>query len=182
LFAACLLYPLTATPVRLGDRFQNSLSKTLDGSAFMRTSIYSDEGRPFSLDWDGQAINWLRQNVTGIPTILEANTPLYRWGSRVSIYTGLPTVIGWDWHQKQQRAVLDGRTIDQRISDVRTIYSSADLALAAQLMDQYGVRYIYVGPLERLYYHSDGLAKFDQPNEWWSLVYQNEQVKIYQVH
>jgi YYY domain-containing protein len=182
LLAACLLYPLTATPVRIRDRFQDSLSKTLDGSAYMRTAVYQDDGRPVTLDWERQAFNWLRQNVHGLPTILEANTPLYRWGSRVSIYTGVPTVIGWDWHEKQQRSVIPGSVIDQRIQDVKTIYTSTDLDQAIQLLDRYHVRYIYVGPLERIYYAGDGLNKFDQPNNNWRLVYQNEQVKIYQVY
>ena len=123
-----------------------------------------------------------RQNVRGIPTIVEANTPLYRWGSRVSIYTGLPTVIGWDWHQKQQRSVLPGQLIDQRIADVRTIYNSIDVNEAVQLLQQYHVGYIYVGRLERLYYDPAGLGKFTVPNPAWSLVYQNDQVQIYQVH
>ena len=182
LLAACLLYPLTATPVRIGDRFKDSLSLTLDGSAYMRTSVYQDEGRPITLDWDRQALDWLRQNVHGMPTIVEANTPLYRWGARVSIYTGLPTVIGWDWHQKQQRSVLPGQTIDRRIEDVRTIYTSTDPSQTMRLLDQYRVQYIYVGPLERIYYAGNGLDKFDQPNNLWNLVYQNEQVKVYQVH
>ena len=30
----------------------------------------------------------------GSPTVLEAQIPEYRWGSRVSIYTGLPTILG----------------------------------------------------------------------------------------
>jgi len=181
LLAACLLYPLTATPVRVGDRFDGSLSTTLDGTAYMPTSIYLDDGRPITLDWDRQALEWLRQNVHGIPTIIEANTPLYRWGSRVSIYTGLPTIIGWDWHQKQQRSVLPGQTIDQRIEDVRTIYNSTDLDQTRQLLNRYNVQYIYVGPLERIYYDANGLNKFDQTNGLWDLVYENEQVKIYQV-
>ena len=46
----------------------------------------------------------------------------------------------------------------------------------------YNVQYIYVGPLERIYYASDGLNKFDQPSDLWNLVYENEQVKIFQVH
>jgi uncharacterized membrane protein len=65
---------------------------------------------------------------------------------------------------------------------VRTIYNSPDLALTKQLLDRYNVEYVYVGPLERLYYDANGLSKFDQANGLWSLVYQNEQVKIYQVH
>ncbi len=147
----------------------------------MKTSVYLDDNRPVILSWDQQAFKWLQKNVHGIPTILEANTPLYRWGSRVSIYTGLPTVIGWDWHQKQQRSILPGQTIDHRIEDVRTIYNSTDLAQTKKLLNLYHVQYIYVGSLERLYYDENGLNKFDQANDLWKLVYQNGQVKIYQV-
>jgi len=182
LLAACFLYPLTATPARIHDRFENSVSTTLDGMAYQRTSIYMDDGRPVDLRWDSQAFEWLKQNVHGIPTILEANTPLYRWGSRVSIYTGLPTVIGWDWHQKQQRSILPGQAIDHRIEDVRTIYNGNDLSQTKNLLDLYHVKYIYVGPLEKLYYDINGLDKFDQTSVLWTLVYQNEQVKIYQVN
>jgi YYY domain-containing protein len=182
LLAACFLYPLTATPERIRDRFESSASTTIDGAAYMETSIYYDDGRPVPLNWDQQAVDWLQQHVIGIPTILEANTPLYRWGSRVSIYTGLPTVIGWDWHQKQQRSILDGQIIDRRIEDVRTIYNSPDPIQAASLLSYYDVQYIYVGPLEQLYYDPNGLAKFDQQSDLWSLIYQNDQVKIYQVH
>jgi uncharacterized membrane protein len=148
----------------------------------MKTSVYLDDNRPVALRWDQQAFQWLQQNVHGIPTILEANTPLYRWGSRVSIYTGLPTVIGWDWHQKQQRSILPGQTIEHRIQDVRTIYNSTDLEQTKKLLNLYKVQYIYVGQLERLYYDPNGLNKFDQANDLWSLLYQNEQVRIYQVH
>jgi len=182
LLAACFLYPITATPKRIQDRFENSFSTTIDGTAYMQTSVYYDDGRAVPLNWDWLAMGWLEQHVTGIPTILEANTPLYRWGSRISIYTGLPTVIGWDWHQKQQRSILPGQIIDRRIEDVRTIYNSPDPIQAASLLSYYHVKYIYVGPLEHLYYDANGLAKFDQPTDLWSLVYQNDQVKIYQVH
>jgi YYY domain-containing protein len=181
LLAGCLLYPLTAVPVRIKDRFDNSQSVTLDGTEFMSTSVYSDDNRPVVLAFDRQALFWLRQNVQGIPTILEANTPLYRWGSRVSIYTGLPTVIGWDWHQKQQRSVLPGELIDGRLEDVKTMFNSTDVNQTLQLLDQYQVRYIYIGTLERLYYDPAGLAKFDQPDNPWHLIYHNDQVKIYQV-
>jgi YYY domain-containing protein len=181
LLAACFLYPLTAAPVRMRDRFEDSQSRTLDGTAYMRSSVYFDDGRPVELEWDRQAINWLTENVRGIPTLLEANTPLYRWGSRVSIYTGLPTVIGWDWHQKQQRSVLPGQIIDRRIEDVRAIYNNIDLEETRRLLDKYDVKYVYVGPLERLYYDPVGLAKFDEASNLWKLVYENEQVRIYKV-
>ncbi len=181
LLTACFLYPLTAAPVRMKDRFPDSTSTTLNGTAYMQTSTYFDDGRPVTLEWDREAMEWLRQNVHGIPTIVEANTPLYRWGSRVSIYTGLPSVIGWDWHQKQQRSILPGQVIEKRIQDTNAIFTSTDEAQLKHLLSQYNVQYIYVGPLERLYYAGDGVNKFDQPNPLWDLVYENEQVKIFKV-
>jgi uncharacterized membrane protein len=183
LLAACALYPLTATPMRVGDRFEGSHAATLDGTAYMRASVYNDTEGQVQLDWDRQAIDWLRHNAPAMATIVEANTPFYRWGARVSIYSGLPSVIGWGWHQKQQRAILEGAVIDQRVEDVRTIYTATDAAQAERLLARYGVRYIYVGRLERLYYGGEGLKKFDQQDGGpWSLVYQNEEVKIYAVH
>ena len=181
LLAACFLYPLTAAPVRMKDRFPDSKSTTLDGTAYMRTSTYYDDGRPVPLDADRKAMEWLRQNVRGIPTIAEASTPLYRWGSRVSIYTGLPTIIGWDWHQKQQRSILPGEIVDRRIQDMNAIFTSTDPQILKQLIDRYDVQYIYVGPLERIYYAGDGINKFDQPSGLWSQVYENDQVKIFKV-
>lgn len=148
----------------------------------MQTSVYYDDNRPVTLEWDRQAMEWLRQNVHGIPTIAEASTPLYRWGSRVSIYTGLPAVIGWDWHQKQQRSALPGQLIDKRIQDDNAIFASTDPDQLKALLDEYNVQYIYVGPLERIYYAGDGINKFDQPSDLWTKVYQNDQVQIFKVN
>lgn len=181
LLAASLLYPLTAVPARLKDRFQNSNAKTLDGAAFLKTAVYSDEDRPVTLDWDRQAMEWLQANVRGIPVILEAYGPLYRWGSRVSTYTGLPTVIGWDWHQKQQRAALPTDIVDRRKADVTSLYTTDDMEKTAALLKQYRVQYIYIGKLETLYYHGSGLEKFKKESPLWSVVYQNDEVTILKV-
>ncbi|MER3439221.1 MAG: hypothetical protein C4346_17440, partial [Chloroflexota bacterium] len=96
---AGLSYPIKATPARLADRF-TPLPRTLDGMAYMPWATYNDvpDGRPgqtYSLAPDYEAIRWLQDNVKGSPVILEGITPLYRWGSRVSVYTGLSAVIGW---------------------------------------------------------------------------------------
>ena len=97
--------------------------------------------------------------LKGSPVILEGNTPIYRWGSRVSIYTGLPTILGWDWHQTQQRwGYPDG--LHQRKADVTTLYSTTDITTTLALLHRYQVEYVYVGELERLYYPVSGIDKF----------------------
>ena len=158
---------------------------------------------PYPLKWDAEAIQWLQDNVQGAPVVAEAgsglfNVPRYQWGSRISINTGLPTIIGWDWHQKQQRSILPGAVVDRRLQDVASLYRTVDQRAAQDILDRYNVKYIVVGPLERAIYalegaHADvvadpaytppGLAKFEQMAAEGALkvVFQNEGTKIYEV-
>ncbi len=178
-----LLYPITATRAKVTDRYTFGSPAGLNGMDYMRTAIYAERGGDLVLEADRQAIEWLRANVAGSPVIVEGNTPLYRWGSRVAIYTGLPTVIGWDWHQKQQRSIVDGAIIDRRLDAVKQIYNtrSADDALAQ--LKRFRVTYIYVGDVERGFYEAAGLAKFDAMARagQLQLAYQNDRVKIFKL-
>jgi uncharacterized membrane protein len=92
--------------------------------------------------------------------ILEGQSGLYRWNARFSTYTGLPTIIGWDWHQKQQRGDF-APWIDERVRDVKTLYETGDVAVVRRLLRKYEVSYVVVGGVERAYYPASGLAKFD---------------------
>ena len=167
LVAVGMIYPIAATPDRSRVRF-NPSPTTVDGMAYMKDAVYYDEGEGLELKWDYQALLWLQDNIQGSPVILEGNTPLYRWGNRVSIYTGLPTIIGWDWHQTQQRGDttpgggLISSAIAARRSDVGTLYRTPSITTAQELLSKYNVSYIYVGQLERLYYPEDGISKFEE--------------------
>jgi uncharacterized membrane protein len=101
----------------------------------------------------------MQDNIPGSPVVLEANTGLYKWGSRVSIYTGLPTVAGWDWHQRQQRGDY-AWMVEERVRDVQQMYESPDVNALLPLLRKHHVQYVYVGPLERVYYSEAGLRKF----------------------
>ena len=105
LFAAVLLYPILATPARIRDRFDLATPTGLDGERYLDLAVFHEAAGKIPLRDDEEAFAWLRRSVVGSPVVLEASVPPYRWGSRVSVYTGLPTVIGWDWHQRQQRSV-----------------------------------------------------------------------------
>ena len=184
LFFLASLYPVLATRAKINDRFDARVGPTLDGMAYMNRAVYWDS-EPIELRWDRDAINWLLDNVEGSPVIAEANTEpgLYRWGARVANYTGLPTIIGWSWHQRQQRSAVPGTWIDERINDVRRLYSDPSSQVALDLLQKYQVRYIYLGDVERIYYPGPGLDKFEvmRAQGLLNLVYHNERVMIYEV-
>ena len=139
-----MVYPVLATPVRIQDRF-HSTPLTLDGAAWMPDAVHYERDEPIEMRWDADAINWLQDNVPGSPVILEAHGDQYRWNARMSVYTGLPTVIGWPWHQTQQRNDWD--LIQHRARDVSAIYNTLSKNAALDLIDLYSVRYIVVGDL-----------------------------------
>jgi YYY domain-containing protein len=183
LIFAGTLYPVFATLAKVNDRMVPDSPSGLNGMDYMQKATYEDANQLMQLGYDYEAIQWLRLNVQGSPVILEANGPLYHWTSRVSINTGLPTVIGWDWHQKQQRSIIDGAIIDRRIQDVKTLYNTVNVSDAVKMLARFHVSYIYVGPMEHAFYEEQGLAKFDRMAQagLLELVHDNGQVKIYRV-
>ena len=160
LVVSASVYPVLGTRARLRTRFQ-PLPATLDGAAYMREAVYHDANGAIDLASDYEGIRWLQKEVEGSPVVLEGVTPQYRWGGRVSVYTGLPSIVGWRWHQEQQRWGYRW-IVGERQRDVDTIYSTGDAERALGLIREYGVAYVYVGQLERLYYPESGLAKFDE--------------------
>src|SRR5579884_2326094 len=146
---------------------------TLDGFAFVRAWYPAD----------ADAISWINQNIAGSPVILEAAAPFsYQWYSRVSVYTGLPDVLGWVDHEGEQRY---GDQLLTREADINIIYTTDSTAQALALLRYYQVGYIYVGPLERQLYglHSmAGLNKFQRMvGDTLKIVYQYNGVIIYEV-
>jgi len=183
LVGASFLYIPLATRGKINDRYVADMPPGLDGMAYMTRATYDDTGTPYELKWDHDLIVWLQENVAGTPVIAEGNSPLYHWGNRISINTGLPAIIGWDWHQRQQRSIMPGQVIDNRLQDVRTLYSSPLAGDARPIIAQYHVKYIVVGPLERSFYPAEGLAKFDQMAAEGALrvAYRNDGAVLYEV-
>jgi YYY domain-containing protein len=183
LVLTCALYPVLATWAKVNDRFDHTLGPGLDGLRYMTTAQYWDRDEELNLGGDYLAIKWMLNHVEGSPVILEGHTSEYRWGARYSINTGLPTVLGWNWHQRQQRAAASEGQVWQRANDVTTAYDTPSLDLARQLLRQYDVRYVIVGGLERAYYARDGLAKFETLVELGELevAYDAEGVTVYEV-
>ena len=180
LLASSLVYTGMGTRVRLADRF-NPGPVTLDGTAYMNAAVHVESDQPVSLKWDREAIRWLQDNAVGSPVVLEAHHDQYHWSGRIATYTGLPTVLGWPWHQIQQRMDYD-YAVRERATAVAAFYNTSDLRLAQDILKKYDVEYIVVGELERVHYSQAGLDKFAELADAGliSLVFHNEGVTIYQ--
>ena len=174
LIGSSLIYTALGSKARVSDRFTDGPS-TLDGTAYMAGAVHWEQGQPFELKWDQEAIEWIQDNVLGSPVILEAHLSQYRWGARFSNYTGLPTVIGWPWHQIQQRTDY-AFAVQDRVEDVREMYETSDEKRAVLLLKQYNVKYVVVGDLERITYPGAGLQKFENLGR---KVFENQGTAIY---
>ncbi len=189
LFLAAL-YPILATQAKWQIRMSKEAPNTLDGMAFMPYVQYGDtnyagESVNISLANDYEALRWMQRNIEGSPVIAEAHgsNPYRSIANRVAMYTGLPAIVGWDWHQRQQRAVVPGSMVSSRIQDVNTLYNTPDIKQAMDILQQYNVGYIYIGELEHAYYRPEGINKFQQMADsgLLKIVYQDNGVTIYQL-
>lgn len=95
---------------------------------------------------DAAAIAWLNENVQGRPVILEANGDSYTIDNRVSVLTGLPTVLGWRVHEWLWHNSLE--PVSARAAEVQTMYTSQDQELVRALLNKYKVTYLFVGSCE----------------------------------
>ena len=187
LVVGAALYPLTAASAKIRDRMATAAPHTLDGMTYMDYATYGDGPsngtyQQMDLSQDYAAIQWMQRNVQGSPVIVETNTTEYKWGSRFTIYTGLPGVVGWNWHQRQQRALVPEDWVTGRISDIQDFYTTTELSVAEAFLTRYNVSYIIVGQLEHIYYGGPGLDKFEAQNgQLWQRVYQDKNTAIYKV-
>jgi YYY domain-containing protein len=165
-----LLYPALAIPTRL----TNKTSPTLDAiQGTANSPLYPNARDAYA------AAQWLNQNVVGMPILLEASdddATLRPARSRLSAWTGLPTLVGWYEHETQWRG--NDAAQRQRLPDITTIYSTTDEDTARLLLQRYAVAYVFVGDRERKQYPAGGLAKFDR---MFPIVFQQGAITLYRV-
>jgi uncharacterized membrane protein len=188
LVAAAALYPILATKAKWDVRLSQEAPITLDGMAFMPYANYSESqgaGGNVPLSFDYEALKWMQENIPGSPVVAEGYSDNYYRSitNRVAMYTGLPGIIGWSGHQRQQRAILPGQFIDQRLRDVGTLFNTTNVPEAQNILATYDVRYVYVGQLEWVLYSPAGLNKFNEMVAMGILeeVYRNAGTSVYKV-
>jgi uncharacterized membrane protein len=182
--AGAALFLVVAGSDKIRDRMNKAAPHTLDSMDYMAYATYSQYGIEMDLSQDYRAIRWLQENVQGSPVIVEAAPAgdQYSWLGRYSIYTGLPAVVGWEWHEEQQRVLFGADVMNRGRVEVDGFYATPDVQAALALLDKYDVRYIILGQLERGKYAPDGIAKFEAyEGIFWKTVYRDGATVIYEV-
>lgn len=142
---------------------------TLNGTAYL----------PQHSPNDSAAYAWLNENVGGIPVIAEAYGPSYQEYTRVAMNTGLPTVLGWDYHVSQRAQRWPD--INKRKEDLKKLYTSADKQVVADILRKYHIALVYVGGLERRTYNGANLERFREWTDLLQPVYSNAGTSVFAV-
>ena len=147
LLVGSFYYTLGATLVRGGAHGAPFEGRTLDGLAYLAVEDPAEYA----------AIAWLRDEAPP-GRIVEAVGDDYSRFSNVSASTGLPTVLGWVGHELQWRG--SSEPFAGRAEDVESIYTTEDPTEARRLLENYGVRYVYLGKREREKYGVSSLSLY----------------------
>ena len=134
---AASLYPATAVASRLR---QLEGGFTLDARSALERRNRGDL----------ETIEWLRKNAPPGSVLLEASGDPYTEFARISSHTGIPSVLGWANHEGLWRS--NDEEVLKRLNEIRTFYTTADPAVAEQIVRRYGVTHVVVGDLERTAY------------------------------
>lgn len=145
---------------------------SIDGTAYL--------SRNFDSDWD--LCRWLNDNVRGTPTIIEASGDAYQDYTRITMNTGLPTILGWEHHTNQRGT--SRQDIEERKRALELFYSTPSAETAALILRRYNAHYVIVGTVERrLYgtgiYLQNGLAKFAENRQLFEPVFTSGLSTVY---
>ncbi len=78
-----------------------------------------------------------------------AGDPYGEYG-RVTMHTGVPTVLGWPWHLQQRGQ--PAAAIEVRSTALEALYAGRDPTLRRRVLDTYGVSWVVLADVERRRY------------------------------
>lgn len=137
LAALSVTYPIHASLMKAQA---SPVTGSLDGLAADRAS------RPTEV----AVADWMRVRAPRNAVLLEAPGRAYSGDSRISTWTGIPTVVGWTQHQELWRGAQE--QISVRVADVDLAYKTNDPETFRAVVDRYGVTHVIFGDSERRRY------------------------------
>lgn len=131
-----LLYPLMGLWSKTNGFKPNQWE--LDGTAYHDT--YNPD--------EAAAMKWLWKSPLDV--VAEAVGGSYSTYGRMATHSGQPTVLGWVGHEHQWRGGYD--EVGSREGDLQRLYCVPNWVETKIIIDQYNIRYIVLGNLERTTY------------------------------
>ena len=132
--AAALVHPVSLAVGRARGK-----DGTLDGLAWMSREAPGDRA----------AIEWLRKGTPPSSRLLEVSGGAYSDHGRIGTFSGRPTFLAWAGHEGLWRGDAGGEEVSRRQAELKTVYTSTDLAAVREILARRGIRYVVTGPLER---------------------------------
>jgi YYY domain-containing protein len=172
LIIVSLIYPVLGTYYRC-ERFRSGRLAPLPYVPTLNGAAYIRQRHPAEYE----ALQWVKANVPDNEVILEATGKPYSFYGRVATFTGHSTLLGWGNHESLWRDWGWGIT-GERTRDIKKIFDTRNKEELRNLITKYGIRYVYIGTLEKKEYSAGGLRGFANS---FPLVYRNKDVSIYKV-
>lgn len=163
IFCLVMIYPFFCVTGKWGSLSVKPVL-TLDGAAYLQNS------RPE--DWAG--LQWLQNAEPGV--VLEKVGSSYGGDNIVSTFVGFSSVLGPPGHESQWRGGYS--EMGTRSDDVKRIYETHSWESAQELIETYGIRYVFIGSAEKSAYNIQE-KKFERNL---TKVYDSGNCTIYQVY
>lgn len=132
--AAVLVHPVSIALARMRGK-----NGTLDGLAWMSAEAPGDRA----------AVDWLRRSTSSSTRLLEVSGGAYSDHGRMGTFSGRLTLLGWAGHEGLWRGDAGGAEVVRRQAEIKTVYTSTDLAAVREILVRRRIRYVVTGPLER---------------------------------
>lgn len=121
---------------------------------------------------DYLAIKWINENISKDKVILEASSMSSSYGyySRVSVFSGNPTVFGWFAHQwlwRNEDYKMPSYFPD-KVNEITEIYTNPGSEKTKEIIKKYNISYIFIGEVE---YNQYGKIDFYEMSKLGEIVY-----------
>lgn len=150
----------TATKLSLNNEFN------IDGAHFL-TKTNSDEK---------EVIDYIAKNLNNNDKIIESYGDSYSDFSRISAFTGIPTIIGWPFHELQWRGSV--QDIEDRKNVVDRIFLMNNNPEDVKLLKNYKNYILIIGPRERQKFSNIHVEDFDN---FGTRIFQNRSYILFKI-
>ena len=126
----------------------NGYYEGLDATAFIRGCSSAD----------ADIVDYINENFDEQVNVLEMNGLSYSYFNRISAFTGMPTVLGWqshEWLWRSSGAKTYPELVSLRHQAVLDIYTSTDVKKVCYFIEKFDIDYICISTCEQV----DGYAE-----------------------